>query len=302
MGVAQVTGRNRDRPMPPIQILDSLIISNSVDGVSFGADFCRINPIRMLARTPKSQQRPCQRRPCPMSTATSSAPMGSPASMSPNRSARPIWRRATGGAWLTDQHPREVVMRWPASAIVNFTPWISGAVGSLADPLVINTPSPVAFQFTEASNTFFLGQGVGNLNDPPPFTLSTNNSILQVGSATGPSLGAFIGGDKKLAATLIPDAEGPATLSVVGPCRLHSSSAARPSWHPESRSPRRSGTVAGACAADQQRHDTGWLRTPVFYCITIQNTGGIALDKHTIDDPMFNASPSEAARRQSTTC
>ena len=30
--------------LPPIQLLDSLIISNSVDGVSFGADYCRIYP------------------------------------------------------------------------------------------------------------------------------------------------------------------------------------------------------------------------------------------------------------------
>ena len=100
-------------PLPPIQILDSLIISNSVDGVSFGADFCRIDPSFECLRRPScsaspfGQQRPCQRRPCPMSTATSSAPMGSLACMPPNPSARAMTPWATGGARLADRSINE---------------------------------------------------------------------------------------------------------------------------------------------------------------------------------------------------
>ena len=150
---------------------------------------------------------------------------------------------------------------------VVFTPWISGAVGSLANPLVINTPSPVAFQFTEASNTYFLGQGVGNLNDPPPFTVSTANGLLQVGGATGTSLGAYIGSDKKLTATFTPNAEGPATVSVAGPCGLQGS-AVTAVVAPKIAVTKTVGTVAGVCATTQSIQVP--QNTPIYYCVTVE--------------------------------
>ena len=167
---------------------------------------------------------------------------------------------------------------------VIFAPSISGAVGSLADPLVINTPSPVAFQFTEASNTFFLGQGVGNLNDPPPFTLSTNNGVLQVGGVTGPSLGAFIGGDKKLAATLTPSAEGSATVSVAGPCGLQGSVVAAVVTA-KIEVTKTVGTVAGVCASTQSIQVA--QNTPVYYCVTVKNAGVVDLNYHEVSDPLL---------------
>ena len=168
--------------------------------------------------------------------------------------------------------------------IVNYTPWISGAVGSLADPLVINTPSPVAFQFTETSNTYFLGKGVGNLNDPPPFTISTANGLLQVSSTTGPSLGAFIGSDKKLAATFTPSAEGPATVSVAGPCGLQGS-VVTAVVAPKIAVTKTVGTVAGVCATTQSIQVE--QNTPIYYCVTVQNIGVVPLTYHLVSDPLL---------------
>ena len=135
-----------------------------------------------------------------------------------------------------------------------------------------------------ASNTYFLGQGVGNLNDPPPFTISTPNGLLQVGGATGTNLAAYIGSDKKLTATFTPTPRA-------RPHRLGD----RTVWAARLGSDGRSG------AQDRSHQDRGHRRrrlrhhesievqqgTPVYYCVTVKNIGVVPLTYHLVSDPLL---------------
>jgi hypothetical protein len=105
------------------------------------------------------------------------------------------------------------------SGVVYFTPWINTISADTGGSRVeAGQPMEVRIRFSDADGTVFLGPGPGDPNGPPPFTVSTDNGIL---NGQGPTVGGFIeGSDGVLNVTLVPERAGTATLTVVGPCGL----------------------------------------------------------------------------------
>ncbi len=107
------------------------------------------------------------------------------------------------------------------SGIVDSTPWID-TVTSSADPATVGGSSPVTFQFSGGPG--FLGQGPGDPNGPPPFVLTTNNGTLTTPAESGVTVPMSLNAPNgTVEVTLTPQAEGPATVTLTGPCGLDSS-------------------------------------------------------------------------------
>ena len=99
---------------------------------------------------------------------------------------------------------------------VNFDPWVDTIFGSAA-AATVGASSAVSFQFSDSGITVFLGQGPGDRNVTPPFTLTTDNGTVSPSSA-------FINKpDGTLEVTLTPASVGTATVTVTGPCGLEGS-------------------------------------------------------------------------------
>ncbi len=104
---------------------------------------------------------------------------------------------------------------------VDFTPWIDTITSSGA-PAAVGAPSTVRFQFSGGAR--FLGQGPGDPNGAAPFTVTTDNGVLTASKGTGATVAAFISAPNgTVEATLTPDAQGTATVTMAGPCGLSDS-------------------------------------------------------------------------------
>jgi parallel beta-helix repeat protein len=102
---------------------------------------------------------------------------------------------------------------------VDFRPWISSISSSgTPDPATIGQPTVVSFRFHGGSPALYLGQGPGDLRGPAPFTVHTDNGTLNGSGATVEECINAANGTLKV--TLVPEREGTATVTVLGPCGL----------------------------------------------------------------------------------
>jgi hypothetical protein len=98
-----------------------------------------------------------------------------------------------------------------------FAPWIA-TIMATAELAVVAAPRGVSFQFSDAADTVFLGEG---LSASHPFMVTTDNGTLTSATGSGPSVSAAINAaDGTLAVTLTPTIAGPATVALTGPCAL----------------------------------------------------------------------------------
>ena len=108
---------------------------------------------------------------------------------------------------------------------VDFTPWIDTITASATvDPVNVGQPTVISFQFSGGGGTVFLGQGPGDPNGTPPFTLTTDNGALTDTDETGTTVHEFVNQPNGiLSVTLVPDTVGTATVTLDGPCLLDDS-------------------------------------------------------------------------------
>jgi len=108
---------------------------------------------------------------------------------------------------------------------VGFVPWIDTITPSSSPgPFYFGQPIVIKFQFSDSGNTVFLGQGPGDPNGTPPFTLTTDNGTLTDSDETGQMVREFIWGPNGvLQVTLVAATSGSATVTLDGPCNLVSS-------------------------------------------------------------------------------
>ena len=107
-----------------------------------------------------------------------------------------------------------------ASGTVDFDPFVNTVSGTAA-AATVGQSSSVSFQFSGGSGTVFLGQGPGNPNEAPPFSLTTNNGTLTSSTGTAATVTESINQPNgTLSVTLKPSATGAAAVTVTGPCGL----------------------------------------------------------------------------------
>lgn len=104
---------------------------------------------------------------------------------------------------------------------VDYAPWIDTITATASlDPVNVGQPSIIHFQFS-GGGAVFLGQGPGDPNFTPPFTLTTDNGLLVGAAETGAIIHESIGLPAGiLSVTLLADAPGAATVTLTGPCGL----------------------------------------------------------------------------------
>jgi uncharacterized repeat protein (TIGR01451 family) len=97
-------------------------------------------------------------------------------------------------------------------SVVDYVPWIDTIIRSATpNPTLVGIPVNVAYQFVGGTN--FLENGVGNPNDGPLFTLSTNNGAVN-GNAQKFIVNTLIEG------SVTPSQPGMMTITLTGPCGL----------------------------------------------------------------------------------
>ena len=96
---------------------------------------------------------------------------------------------------------------------VDSTPWIANITASAPASVIVGEPAIVSFQFSGGPPAVYLGEGPGDLHGDPTFIVTTDN-----GTVTGGFINAPHG---VMEVTLVPQTEGTATVTVVGPCGLH---------------------------------------------------------------------------------
>ena len=108
---------------------------------------------------------------------------------------------------------------------VDFDPWIDTiAHSATVDPVDPGQPTVISFQFSGGAGAVFLGQGPGDPNGTPLFTLTTDNGELTDSDETGTTVHEFINQpDGTLSVTLVPDTAGTAIVILDGPCFLDES-------------------------------------------------------------------------------
>ena len=99
------------------------------------------------------------------------------------------------------------------SVAVDYTPWIDTITPSGPAAVMAGSSAAVTFQFSDSAKTVFLGEGPGDLHGDPTFVVTTDN-----GTVTDP--GFINAPNGVLEVTLVPQTEGTATVTVVGPCGL----------------------------------------------------------------------------------
>jgi len=92
------------------------------------------------------------------------------------------------------------------------TPWIDTVTASAPASVIVGEPAIVSFQFSGGPPAVYLGEGPGDLHGDPTFIVTTDN-----GTVTGGFINAPHG---VMEVTLVPQTEGTATVTVVGPCGL----------------------------------------------------------------------------------
>ena len=98
------------------------------------------------------------------------------------------------------------------SGTVDETPWVDTITASAPASVIVGEPAIVSFQFSGGPPAVYLGEGPGDLHGDPTFVVSTDN-----GTVTGGFINAPHG---VMEVTLVPQTEGTATVTVVGPCGL----------------------------------------------------------------------------------
>jgi len=153
------------------------------------------------------------------------------------------------------------------TGVVSETPWIDTFFTDAAPgPTIPNVPSNVTFRFGDAGETYFLEQGVGNLNEAPIFSISSDNGDI----AAAASVDQFLK-DTNLSVTVTPTTAGAVKVDVVGPCGL-TPSVTIPVAEPSisvSKSPDVQGVPVGGDAT---------------FTVTVVNTGGITLTEIAVSD------------------
>jgi hypothetical protein len=111
------------------------------------------------------------------------------------------------------------------SGTIHYSPWISTVTANAtADPVTVGGSTEVSFQFSNGGGAVYLGEGPGNTQGTPPFTLTTDNGTLTDSDETGASVSEFINNpDGILTVTLTPDTAGMVRVTLDGPCNLNSS-------------------------------------------------------------------------------
>lgn len=150
---------------------------------------------------------------------------------------------------------------------VLYDPWIDTFI-SLAqpNPTVVGVPVDLLFQYADAGSTYYLADGVGDPNNPPIFTLSTDNGAIDGSNNVGKRIV-----DKQVTGTLLPAAAGVANVTLAGPCGLTQQVAvpvAAPSINIE-KSPDLQAIPPNGTAV---------------FTVTIQNTGDITLTEIAVSD------------------
>lgn len=150
---------------------------------------------------------------------------------------------------------------------VLYDPWIDTFI-SLAqpNPTVVGVPVDLLFQYADAGSTYYLADGVGDPNNPPIFTLSTDNDAIDGSNNVGKRIV-----DKQVTGTLLPAAAGVANVTLAGPCGLTQQVAvpvAAPSINIE-KSPDLQAIPPNGTAV---------------FTVTIQNTGDITLTEIAVSD------------------
>lgn len=161
---------------------------------------------------------------------------------------------------------------------VLYRPWIDTFI-SLAqpNPTLPNIPVELLFQYTEDEDdgeVYYLADGVGDPNNPPIFTLSTDNGTF-ANSNNSNSVGKYIV-NKAITGTLVPASAGVANVTLAGPCDLTQQvtvDVATPSIDIE-KSPDLQGVEPDGTAV---------------FTITIENTGNITLTEIAVADAVAPA-------------
>lgn len=100
---------------------------------------------------------------------------------------------------------------------VDFFPWLFlWQSYAMPNPLIVGGENQFLTFLT--NHIAALGPGPGNLNDAPPFTLTTSNGVVATEFGGGVSAPARVSDAWVISGTLIPDAAGPVTVTVSGPC------------------------------------------------------------------------------------
>jgi hypothetical protein len=111
------------------------------------------------------------------------------------------------------------------SGTVDFDPWIDTITPSgPAEAVPAGMATTISFQFSGGSGTVFLGQGPGDPNAEPLFTISTDNGALTSSTGSGALVKERINqANGTLTVMLTPGNAGLATVTLDGPCSLDSS-------------------------------------------------------------------------------
>lgn len=104
----------------------------------------------------------------------------------------------------------------------DFVPFITTVTASAdPDPTSIGNSTTVNFQFSDAAATVSLGEGPGDLNAIPPFTITTTNGSLTSSTGTANTVSEFINNPNGfLKLTLNPAQAVNSNISLTGPCGL----------------------------------------------------------------------------------
>lgn len=151
---------------------------------------------------------------------------------------------------------------------VAFAPWINLIDANITpNPTLVGIPASVEFRFRDNSASYFLGNGVGDPNNGPLFTLSTPNGTL----AGGATQQRFIV-NGLIQDVAIPVAAGPMVVNLDGPCGLDSAPtllAATPAIELE-KTPKVQSVLEGGSAV---------------FAVTLRNTGNVTLTQISVSDP-----------------
>jgi uncharacterized repeat protein (TIGR01451 family) len=227
---------------PPTTIDSSLVISNRQSGVRFESQVLKYDgsqpPIQIQVTQPFTPASfvngniICANLVAGLSISDTVLSSQFPV---PNLQVVPLNVDAQGNWWgdpLGPKHPdnpngtaggNPVLDRFnTGSGEVLFSPWIS-QISALAtvSPTLPGVPTSLTFQFSDAAKALFLGQGVGNLNDPPIFSIATNNGVLAGTAASAAVVQEFITANQgAITVALTPASAGVATVTLTGPCGL----------------------------------------------------------------------------------
>lgn len=150
---------------------------------------------------------------------------------------------------------------------VQFAPWIDTIFHSaLPNPMIVGTPVALSYQFGNAGLTYFLENGVGDLNGGPLFSLSAQNGTIS-GDTEKFIVNKLISGQANLTTA------GTLKVTLTGPCGLNATDnvlVATPAIHVE-KTPDLQGVAPGARAD---------------FTVTVANAGNITLTNITVTDPV----------------